>query len=273
MRRPLDAPQRRGGGPVSALDLFRLEGRTAIVTGGGRGLGEHMARALAEAGASVVLCSRKLEALEEVRGGIERAGGRALALECDVSDPDAVQRVVDAAVETFGGVDILVNNSGATWGAPAEEMPLEKFDQVMAVNVRGVFLMSQAVGRVMIGQGRGGRIVNIASIAAFRGGRPGTMQTAGYTASKGAVVSLTRDLAGSWANHGITVNAIAPGWFPTRMSRGVLEAAGDQILASIPLGRYGRPEDIQGAILFLASDAAAFVTGQTLVVDGGQMVW
>lgn len=258
---------------MSVLDLFRLDGRTAIVTGGGRGLGEHMARALAEAGASVVLCSRKMDALEEVRAGIEQAGGRALALECDVSDPGDVQRVVDGAVAQFGGIDILVNNSGATWGAPAEEMPLDKFDQVMSVNVRGVFLMSQAAGRVMIGQGRGGRIINIASVAAFRGGRPGVMQTVGYTSSKGAVVAMTRDLAGSWSNHGITVNAIAPGWFPTRMSRGLLERAGDQILAGIPLGRYGRPEDIQGAVLFLASDASAYMTGQTILVDGGQSIW
>ena len=258
---------------MPVLDLFRLDGRTAIVTGGGRGLGEYMAKGLAEAGASVVLCSRKLDALEEVREEIERAGGRALAVPCDVSDPEDVERAVAAAVEAYGAVDILVNNSGATWGAPAEDMPTEKFDQVMAVNVRGVFLMSQAVGRRMIERGEGGRIINVASVAAYKGGRPGVMQTVGYTASKGAVVSMTRDLAGSWSNHGITVNAIAPGWFPTKMSRGILEKAGEQILASIPLRRYGGPEDIAGVALFLASDASAYMTGQTILVDGGQSIW
>lgn len=258
---------------MSVLDLFRLDGKTAIVTGGGRGLGEYMAKALAEAGANIVLCSRKLEALEEVRHEIEKAGGRALAVQCDVSEPDDIQQVVEEAVASFGGIDILVNNSGATWGAPAEEMPLEKFDSVMAVNVRGVFLMSQAVGRVMIEQERGGRIINISSVAAFTAGRPGGLQTVGYTTSKGAVVSMTRDLAGSWSNHGITVNAIAPGWFPTKMSRGVLERAGDRLRAGIPLGRFGGPEDIQGVALFLASDASAYITGQTILVDGGQSIW
>ena len=258
---------------MSVLDLFRLDGKTAIVTGGGRGLGEYMAKAFAQAGANVVLCSRKLEALEEVRAEIEAEGGRAIALQCDVSSADDVRKVVDGALDTFGQIDILVNNSGITWGAPAEEMPLEKFDQVIAVNVRGVFLMSQAVGKAMIARGRGGRIINISSVAAFKGGRPGVLQVVGYSTSKGAVVSMTRELAGSWSNHRITVNAIAPGWFPTRMSKGVLDAAGDQIRAGIPLGRFGEAPDIQGVALFLASDASAFITGQTIMVDGGQSIW
>jgi NAD(P)-dependent dehydrogenase (short-subunit alcohol dehydrogenase family) len=258
---------------MSVLDLFRLDGRTAIVTGGGRGLGEYMARAFAEAGANVVVCSRKLEACEEVAAELEEAGGHALALQCDISQPEDVQAVVDATIDRFGEIDILVNNSGATWGAPAEEMPLDRFDQVMAVNVRGVFLMSQAVGRTMIERGKGGRMINIASVAAYTAGRPGVLQTVGYTTSKGAVVSMTRDLAGSWSNHAITVNAIAPGWFPTKMSRGVLDRAGDQLRAGIPLGRFGGPDDIKGVALFLASDASAYVTGQTLLVDGGQSIW
>lgn len=258
---------------MSALDLFRLDGRTAIVTGGGRGLGEHMARGLADAGASVVLCSRKLEACEAVAREIEAAGGRALPLACDVADEDDVARVVESAVDAFGAVDVLVNNSGATWGAPPEEMPLDRFDQVMAVNVRGVFLMAQAVGRSMIAAGRGGSIVNVSSVAAFKAGRPGGLQASGYAASKGAVISLTRDLAGSWAHLGIRVNCIAPGWFPTRMSQRVLDRAGEQLLATIPLARFGGPDDIAGAAVFLASDASAYVTGHTLMVDGGQMVW
>lgn len=258
---------------MSVSDLFRLDGRTAIVTGGGRGLGEHMARGLAEAGASVVVCSRKLDACQGVAADIEAAGGRALALACDVADEDDAERVVAASLERFGRVDVLVNNSAITWGAAPEEMPLEKVDEVMRVNVRGVFVMSQSVARAMIGAERGGSIVNVSSVAAFKAGRPGGLQAAGYAASKGAVVSMTRDLAGSWAHLGIRVNCIAPGWFPTRMSRAVLDRAGEQLLATIPLGRFGEGSDIAGAAVFLASDASAYVTGHTLMVDGGQMVW
>jgi NAD(P)-dependent dehydrogenase (short-subunit alcohol dehydrogenase family) len=258
---------------MSVLDLFRLDGRTAIVTGGGRGLGEYMARALSEVGASVVLCSRKAEACEAVAEEIEQAGGRALAMGCDVADVADVERVVSAAHETFGPPDILINNSGITWGAAPEEMPVEKFDQVMSVNVRGSFLMARAVAMRLTAAGRPGSIINIASVAAFKGGRPGVLQTAGYTASKGAIVALTRELAGSWSDRRIRVNAIAPGWFPTKMSKGVLEKAGDRVRSGIPLGRLGEPADIQGAAVFLASDASAFITGQTILVDGGQSIW
>jgi len=254
---------------LNALDLFRLEGRTAIVTGGGRGLGRYMAEALSDAGAAVVLCSRKLEPLEELRREIEAGGGRALAVECDVTDEESVEGVVSAAIEAFGSVDVVVNNSGATWGAPPEEMPLDRFDQVIRVNVRGTFLMSQAAGRRMIEAGAGGTIVNISSIAGLVGGNPDYMQTVGYNSSKGAVISMTRDLATSWAPHNITVNAIAPGWFPTRMSGGLIETFEEQMLAGIPLGRFGNPEDLKGVVIFLASPAAAYITGQTIVVDGG----
>jgi NAD(P)-dependent dehydrogenase (short-subunit alcohol dehydrogenase family) len=258
---------------MDTLDLFRLDGRTAVVTGGGRGLGRYMAEALSDAGANVVLCSRKVEPLEEVRAEIEARGRRALVLECDVTQEEDVTRVVATAEETFGGVDVLVNNSGATWGAPAEEMPPAKFDRVIAVNVRGTFLMSQAVGRRMISRGSGGTIVNISSVAGLVGGRPDYMQTVGYNSSKGAVIAMTRDLATSWAEHGITVNAIAPGWFPTRMSGGLIEKFEEQMLSDIPLRRFGNPEDLKGVVVFLASPAAAYVTGQTIVVDGGATAW
>jgi NAD(P)-dependent dehydrogenase (short-subunit alcohol dehydrogenase family) len=258
---------------ANALDLFRLDGKTAIVTGGGRGLGQYMADALSDAGANVVLCSRTKETLEEVKEEIEEKGGKALALGCDVTDPDDVENVVSETEERFGTIDVLVNNSGATWGAPALEMPLERFDQVMRVNVRGTFLMSQAVGRRMIEHGEGGKIVNIASIAGLVGGRPDYMQTIGYNSSKGAVISMTRDLATSWARYGINVNALAPGWFPTKMSGGLIEQFEDEMLADIPLKRFGKPGDIKGAVLFLASPAANYVTGQTVVVDGGQTAW
>jgi NAD(P)-dependent dehydrogenase (short-subunit alcohol dehydrogenase family) len=248
------------GARANALDLFRLDGKTAVVTGGGRGLGQYMAEALSDAGARVVLCSRKKEALEEVKAEIEGRGGEALALSCDVTDPEDVYRAVAETEEAFGVIDVLVNNSGATWGAPAEEMPLERFDQVMQVNVRGTFLMSQAVGRRMIERGEGGRIVNISSIAGLIGGDPEYMQT---------VISMTRTLATSWAKHAINVNAIAPGWIPTKMSGGLIEQFEEKMLGDIPLHRFGNPEDIKGAVLFLASPAAAYVTGQTVVVDGG----
>lgn len=258
---------------MDTLDLFRLDGKTAIVTGGGRGLGHYMAEALSDVGAKVVLCSRKIEPLEEVREEIEARGGRALALECDVTNSEDVEKVVRETEEAFGSIDVLVNNSGATWGAPAAEMPLEKFDQVVSVNIRGTFLMSQAVGRRMIERGSGGAIINISSIAGLLGGDPDYMQTVGYNTSKGAIISMTRDLATSWAPHDIKVNAIAPGWFPTRMSSGLIENFEEKMLSGIPLHRFGTPEDLKGAVVFLASPAAAYITGQTVVVDGGATAW
>lgn len=258
---------------MNTLDLFRLDGRSAIVTGGGRGLGRYMAEALSDAGAKVVLCSRKKEACDEVRDEIRGRGGEAISLACDISDPESVGAVVEAAESEFGGVDILVNNSGATWGAPPEEMPLERFDQVMNVNLRGTFVVAQAVGKRMIERGTGGNIINIASVAGISGGRPPYMQTVGYNSTKGAVISMTRDLATSWAQYGINVNAIAPGWFPTRMSGGLIERFQDEMLRDIPLHRFGSPEELKGVAVFLASDAAAYMTGQTVTVDGGQTAW
>ena len=232
-----------------------------------------MAEAFADAGANVVLCSRKKESLEEVKGEIEARGGKALALACDVTDPDDVEGVVSEAENAFGGVDVLVNNSGATWEGPPAEMPLEKFDQVISVNVRGTFLMAQAVGRRMIERESGGTIVNISSVAGLVGSHPDFMQTVGYNSSEGAIVSMTRDLATSWAPHGVTVNAIAPGWFPTRTSGGLTEKFEERMLDGIPLHRPGSADDLKGVVIFLASPAASYITGQTVVVDGGATAW
>ncbi len=256
---------------MTTLDLFRLDGKTAVITGGGRGLGEYMANALSDVGANVVVCSRKLEACEGVKQEIEARGGKALALACDITKPSDVAHVVSETEQTFGTIDILVNNSGATWGTPPETMPLEQFERVVDINVKGTFIMSQAVGKTMIARGQGGTIINIASVAGLVGGNPKYIQAVGYHASKGAVVNMTRDLATSWARYGITVNAIAPGWFPTKMSRGLLDKYEQQMLSDIPLQRFGGPSDIQGVIVFLASPAAAYVTGQILVVDGGSI--
>ncbi|GGJ80286.1 gluconate 5-dehydrogenase [Anoxybacillus voinovskiensis] len=253
---------------MHALELFRLTGKTAIVTGGGRGLGEQIAIGLAEAGANVVVCSRKLDACEAVKEKLEALGVQSLALPCDVTNIDDVNAVVEQTVATFGRIDILVNNSGATWGAKVEDMPLEAWQKVLDVNITGTFLMSQAVGKVMIKQGEG-KIINIASVAGLGGTNPNVMNTIAYNTSKGAVITFTKDLAVKWGEYGICVNAIAPGFFPTKMSKVVIERGKEQILANIPLKRFGGEDDLKGAVLFFASNASNFVTGSLLVVDGG----
>jgi gluconate 5-dehydrogenase len=252
--------------------LFDLTGKTAIVTGGGSGIGRHMAQALAEGGANVVLCARKVERCEQAAAEIAGLGVRTLALRCDVREPDNVHEVVERTRDDLGRVDILVNNAGTAWGAPPEEMPLHGWQKVIDVNLTGVFLFAQAAGRAMIADGRGGKIVNIASVAGLGGAPPEVMDAIPYNASKGGVIAFTRDLACKWARHGINVNAIAPGWFPSEMSRVVLEQNPD-IVERIPLRRFGGTDDLKGVILFLASPASDYVTGHTLVVDGGQSAW
>jgi NAD(P)-dependent dehydrogenase (short-subunit alcohol dehydrogenase family) len=257
---------------VKPSELFELSGRVAIVTGGGSGIGRQMATGLAEAGASLVLCARKPERCEEVAAELEQLGVRALGMRCDVRDPAEVEAVVERTKAELGSVDILVNNAGTSWGAPAEDYPLEGWQKVIDVNLTGVFLFAQAAGRVMIDQGAG-KIVNIASVAAFGGAAPELMNAVAYNASKGGVVSFTRDLATKWARHGINVNAIAPGWFPSDMNKVLLDAQSDAYLEHIPLRRFGGPDDLKGAVVFLSSGASDYVTGQVVVVDGGQSAW
>jgi NAD(P)-dependent dehydrogenase (short-subunit alcohol dehydrogenase family) len=251
------------------MNPFDLTGKTAIVTGGGKGIGFQMAEGLAEAGANVVLCARQAERCEQAAAELERLGVRTLGLGCDVRDPEQVQAVVARTVGDFGVVDILVNNAGTVWGAPPEDMPLEGWQKVVDVNLTGVFLFSQAAGRAMI-DGSGGAIVNIASVAGLHGSPPEITNTVVYHATKGGVIAFTRDLAYKWARNGIRVNAIAPGWFPSDMANFVLERMGEELKQHIPLGRFGGSSDLKGPVVFLASDASAYVTGHTLVVDGGQ---
>ena len=253
---------------VNVRQLFDLSGRVAMITGGSIGLGRQMAQGLAEMSASLVLCARKKERCESAAEELKALGVATLALACDVTNPASIQEAVQATVSQFGRIDILVNSAGISWGAPAEEMSLEQWNRVLATNLTGTFLCSQAVGKVMMGQKRG-KIINIASVAGMAGSPP-ELQAIGYSASKGGVITFTRDLARKWAAHNIHVNAIAPGWFPTHMSGSVIERNRENLLKDIPLGRFGSEDDLKGAAVFLASSASDFVTGQVLVVDGGQ---
>lgn len=253
-------------------DLFDLSGRVAIVTGGGSGIGLQLAEALGELGATLVLCARRAERCEEAAAALEgRLGIRAVGVRCNVASEEEVDALVRRTVEAFGRVDVVVNNAGTSWGAPAADHPLEAWRKVLDVNLTGTFLVSRAAGREMIARGEGGKIVNVSSTAAYGGLPPELMDAVAYTATKGGVNALTRDLAVKWARHGINVNAIAPGWFPSDLSRVLLETRGEQLLAEIPLARFGGPQDLKGAVAFLASAASDFVTGHVLVVDGGQL--
>jgi NAD(P)-dependent dehydrogenase (short-subunit alcohol dehydrogenase family) len=251
-------------------ELFDLAGKTALVTGGSRGLGLQIAEALGEQGAKLVLSSRKQADLDEAVAHLKARGIEASAIAADVAQESAVAPLVEEAMRRLGHIDILVNNAGATWGAPAEDYPTEAWDKVMNLNIRSIFLLSQAVAKASMIPRRYGRIINVASIAGLSGNGPESMQTIAYNTSKGAVVNFTRTLAGEWGRHGITVNALAPGFFPSKMTRGTLEALGEEKLTRrTPLHRIGDDEDLKGAALLFASDAGKHITGQILAVDGG----
>jgi NAD(P)-dependent dehydrogenase (short-subunit alcohol dehydrogenase family) len=253
---------------MGILDSFRLKGKVAVVTGGGRGLGLAMAEGLAEAGSDVVLCSRKEAACREAADRVRELGVRSAGFRCDVTNQQEVEKLRDFALKEFGRVDILVNNAGASWGAPMESYPLSGWKKVIDVNVTGTFLCSQILGKVMIERGEG-KIVNVSSIYGGIGVRPEAMDAIAYNTSKGAIDAFTRDLAVKWAAKNIHVNAIAPAFVETDMSRVTMEKGGEVILSHVPMGRFGQPNDLKGAVVFLSSKASDYITGTILCVDGG----
>ncbi|WP_180126613.1 SDR family oxidoreductase [Rhodoferax sp. BLA1] len=254
--------------PRTIQQLFDLSGKTALVTGGSRGLGLQMAQALGEAGARLMLCARQPDALEAACAELQAAGIDARWVAADCAQEADIHKLVSETLQRMGDVDILVNNAGATWDAPAQDHPLEAWDKVMDLNVRGMFVLSQLLGRQSM-IARGGRIINVASIAGLGGNPPG-MSSIAYNTSKGAVIAFTRTLACEWGRYGINVNAICPGLFPSQMTADTLVLLGEERLAaSAPLRRLGDDEDIKGVTVLLASDAGKHITGQCLVVDGG----
>ncbi|AJG19623.1 SDR family oxidoreductase [Cupriavidus basilensis] len=250
--------------------LFDLTGKTALITGGSRGLGLQIAEALGEQGARIVLSARKADELQAAQAHLKALGIDAEWIAADGARDADIVRLADEALAKLGHIDILVNNAGATWGAPAEDHPVEAWDKVMNLNIRGVFLLSQRIGKLSMIPRRYGRIINVASIAGLAGNPPGSMETIAYNTSKGAVVNFTRTLAAEWGEHNITVNALAPGFFPSKMTQGSLDRLGvEAMCASVPLHRLGDDEDLKGAALLFASAAGKHITGQVLAVDGG----
>ena len=253
----------------SVQDLFRLDGKVALVTGGGRGIGKVIAGAYLEAGARVAITGRRAEYLDAATEEFRGKGYECLPVVADVAQEDAVAETVRRVLDRYGAIDVLVNNAGQTWGQATEDLPPERWRQVLDVNLTGVFLMSQAVGRHMLERGQGGRIINVASVAGLMAGDPDAAKTIAYNTSKAGVIAFTRTLAREWGRRGILVNAIAPGWFPTRMSASTIEANRERFEQATALGRLGDLDELAGASIVLAAPASSYITGQTIVVDGG----
>jgi len=251
-------------------ELFNLSGKTAIVTGGSRGIGKEMAEGLAEAGANLMLCARRSEWLDETINEFRGRGFKVEGILCDVAKPADVEAVVKATIEKFGAVDVLINNAGISWGAMPEDMELEKWQQVIDVNLTGCFLFAQAAGREMLKQ-NSGSIINIASIAGLTSSANGPFY-AGYVASKAGLIGLTRELAASWGRKGIRVNAIAPGFFHSRLADRVIDLYERSVQENNVIPRIGNEGELKGVAVFLASDASSYITGQTIAVDGGVTV-
>ena len=255
---------------MSATKLFDLTGEVALITGGSRGLGLQIAHGFGAMGAKLALTARKADELKDASAELSAAGYSVFVVPSDLSKPDTIPPMVDAVIAHYGRVDILINNAGASWGAPAEEHSLDAWNKVLNTNLTGAFLVSQQVGAKSMIPNKSGAIVNVASVAGFRG-QMGAMQTVAYNASKGGLINFTKALAAEWAKYGIRVNALAPGFFPSKMSSAVLKLIDKQIIAMTPMGRLGGDEDLMGPAIFLASDAASYVTGHILSVDGGMM--
>jgi gluconate 5-dehydrogenase len=252
-----------------AKSLFSLDDKTALITGGSRGLGLQIAEALGNYGARVLISARKADELEGATAHLKSQGVNAEWVAADSGKEEGVVALADAVLQRLGHVDILVNNAGAAWGAPAEDHPTAAWDKVFNLNVRGMFLLSQQIGRRSMIPQRYGRIINVASIAGLHGNPPGPMKTVAYNASKAAAINFTRALAGEWGVYGITVNALAPGFFPTKMASHLMVELGEEARMRVPLQRWGDDQDLKGATLLFASDAGKHITGQVLAVDGG----
>src|SRR3954451_18836454 len=257
---------------MGVRELFDLSGKVALVTGGSRGLGLQMAEALGEMGARVAITARKKDELDEAISPLKKMNVEGKAYVCDIGKREEIGPLADAVLKDFGKVDILVNNAGATWGAPAEDHPLEAWDKLLNVNLTGVFLLTQHIGKRSMIPAKWGRVINVASIAGLMGQDPRIVRTIAYNATKGGLVNFTRALAAEWGQHGITVNAICPGFFPSKMTKATISTTGELIRDWTPTKRLGNDEDLKGLAVLLASEASRHITGQAISVDGGATI-
>jgi len=255
---------------MGVKDLLDLGGRVAVITGGSRGIGLQMATGLGEMGAKVAITARKQDELDEARVHLEHAGIECLTVAGDLADFAAIPGIVDAVLSRWGRIDVLVNNAGCNWAAPAEDYPDEGWRKVMSLNIDAQFFLAREIGKRSMIPRKSGKIVNIASIAGLFGNPPEwDMHTMAYNTSKGALIAMTRALAAEWGRYNINVNAICPGFFPSKMTKVTLDRIGESVLAMTPLARLGGEDDLKGSVVFLASEASRHVTGQVLAVDGG----
>jgi NAD(P)-dependent dehydrogenase (short-subunit alcohol dehydrogenase family) len=250
---------------MGTRDLFDLKGKVALITGGSRGLGLQIAEGLRDMGCKIAITARKADELEEAK---RHLGPDTLTIANDLSKLDGIPAMVAEVIKRFGTIDILVNNAGATWGAPAEDYPDEAWRKVMTLNIDAMFHLSREVGKRCMIPRKSGKIVNVASIAGLYGGSA-DMHTIAYNTSKGAAVNFTRALAAEWGHYNINVNAVCPGFFPTKMAKGILEKVGERVIAATPLGRLGGDQDLKGVVVFLSGEASRHITGQCIAVDGG----
>jgi gluconate 5-dehydrogenase len=257
---------------MKVLDLLSLKGKTAVVTGGSRGLGLQMAEALGEMGAKVAITARKKDELDEAVSRLKKNGIDAVSYVCDMGKRESIPPAAEEMLKRFEKIDILVNNAGATWGAPAEDHTLEAWDKLMNLNLTGVFVLTQIIGKRSMIPAKWGRVINIASIAGLMGQDKRIVRTLAYNTTKGGLVNFTRALAAEWGEHGITVNAICPGFFPSKMTRATIDTTGELIRDGTPTKRLGNDEDLKGLVVLLASEASRHITGQAIAVDGGATV-